>query len=163
VQRTHTYRRHGTTNLFAALDVATGNVIGECFPGKRAAEFRRSLAKVDDEVPAGLDVHLVVDNSSIHGAPSVRAWLRRHPRFQVHFVPTYSSWLNLVERWFAMLTNDALRRGSHASTRELESAIAAYIDASNEQSKPFLWTKTADEILASVARRCQRTLQSLDF
>lgn len=163
VQRTHTYRRHGTTNLFAALDIATGNVIGECFPRKRAAEFRRFLAKVDDEVPSELKVHLVVDNSSIHGAPTVRAWLRRHPRFQVHFVPTYSSWLNLVERWFAMLTNDALRRGSHASTRELESAISDYIDASNQQPKPFVWTKTADEILAAVARRCQRTLQLVDF
>jgi transposase len=163
VQRTHTYQRHGTTNLFAALDVATGNVIGECFPRKRAAEFRRFLATVDGEVPADLTVHLVVDNSSIHGAPSIRTWLRRHPRFRVHFVPTYSSWLNLVERWFAKLTNDALRRGNHVSTRELESAITAYIDATNKQPKPFVWTKTADQVLASIARRCQRTLPLVDF
>jgi transposase len=163
VQRTHTYQRHGTTNLFAALDIATGNVIGECFPRKRAAEFCRFLTTVDGEVPADLTVHLVVDNSSIHGAPSIRPWLRRHPRFRVHFVPTYSSWLNLVERWFAKLTNDALRRGNHVSTRELESAITAYIDASNDQPKPFVWTKTADQMLASLARRCQRTLPFVDF
>jgi transposase len=110
VQRTHTYTRHGTTNLFAALDHATGKVIGECYPRKRASEFRRFLSKVDKEVPATLQVHLVVDNSSIHGAPTVQRWLRNHPRFHMHFVPTYSSWLNLVERWFANLTQDALRR-----------------------------------------------------
>jgi transposase len=158
VQRTHTYRRHGTTNLFAALDRATGRVIGECYPRKRAREFRRFLAKVDDEVPAELQVHLVVDNSSIHGASTVQRWLRQHGRFHLHFVPTYSSWLNLVERWFANLTQDALRRGSHRSTVELEEAIEAYIRASNVDAQPFVWTKTADQILASVQRRCARTL-----
>ncbi len=158
VQRTHTYTRHGTTNLFAALDRATGKVIGECYPRKRATEFRRFLAKVDEEIPSGLQVHLVVDNSSIHGAPTVQRWLRIHRRFHLHFVPTYSSWLNLVERWFANLTQDALRRGSHRSTGELEQAIDAYIRASNSEARPFVWTKTADQILAGVARFCARTL-----
>jgi hypothetical protein len=149
VQRTHTHARHGTTNLFAALDHATGKIIGECFPRKRASEFRRFLATVDQQVPAGVQVHLVVDNCSIHGAPTVRRWLRQHDRFHLHFVPTYSSWLNLVERWFENLTQDALRRGNHRSTAELEHAIGAYIDASNADPKPFVWTKTADQILAS--------------
>jgi transposase len=155
---TATYARHGTTNLFAALDLATGKVIGECYPKKRAVEFRRFLKRVDDVVPEELSVHLVVDNSSIHGAPQVRRWLRAHPRFHLHFTPTYSSWLNLIERWFAKLTDDALRRASHSSTRELENAIVNYINASNDEPKPFVWTKTADEILASVARFCARTL-----
>jgi transposase len=157
-KRTHTYVRHGVTNLFAALDCATGKVIGECYPKKRATEFRQFLKTIDARVPAHFDVHLIVDNSSIHGAPAVRRWLKSHPRFQVHFVPTYSSWLNLVERWFAKLTEEALRRGSHCSTRELERAIHAYIEVANERPKPFVWTKSADAILASVARFCQRTL-----
>ncbi len=155
---TATYMRHGTTNLFAALDVATGKVIGERYPKKRAVEFRRFLKRVDAVVPDELSVHMVVDNSSIHAAPEVRRWLRSHPRFHLHFAPTYSSWLNLIERWFAKLTDDALRRGSHCSTRELEMAIVHYINASNDEPKPFVWTKTADEILASVARFCARTL-----
>jgi transposase len=155
---TATYMRHGTTNLFAALDVATGKVIGECYPKKRAVEFRRFLKRVDAVVPDELSVHMVVDNSSIHAAPEVRRWLRSHPRFHLHFTPTYSSWLNLIERWFAKLTDEALRRGSHCSTRELEMAIVHYINASNDEPKPFVWTKTADEILASVARFCARTL-----
>jgi transposase len=155
---TATYVRHGTTNLFAALDIKTGKVIGECYPLKRAAEFRRFLARVDAEVPAELAVHLVVDNSSIHNTPQVRSWLKRHPRFHMHFTPTYSSWLNLVERWFASLTNDALRRGSHLDVHELRTAINAYIDETNDDPKPFTWTKTADDIIASVARFCARTL-----
>jgi transposase len=155
---TATYMRHGTTNLFAALDVATGKVIGDCYPQKRAAEFRRFLNRVDREVPAHLDVHVVVDNSSIHNAPTIRRWLARNPRFHLHFTPTYSSWLNLVERWFAKLTEDALRRGSHASTRQLRDAIQQYIDATNDAPKPFVWTKTADQILAAVARFAARTL-----
>jgi len=163
VQRTHTYARHGTTNLFAALDHATGRVIGECYPRKRAAEFRRFLGTVDQQMPVSLEVHLIVDNSSIHGAPTVQRWLRQHPRFHLHFVPTYSSWLNLVERWFGKLTEDALRRGNHCSTHELEAAIQNYIAESNDDPKPFVWTKTADQILASVARRCQRMLASADF
>jgi transposase len=161
-RRTHTYVRHGTTNLFAALNYATGKVIGECYPKKRAIEFRRFLKTIDAEVPAELDIHIIVDNSSIHGAPSVQRWLKSHPRFHVHFVPTYSSWLNLVERWFAKLTDEALRRGSHRSTRELENAIHAYIEAENDDPKPFIWTKSADDILASVARFCQRTLALVD-
>jgi transposase len=155
---TATYNRHGTTNLFAALDVASGKVIGECYPQKRASEFRRFLSVIDKEVSQELAVHVVVDNSSIHASPPVRRWLRRHPRFQLHFTPTYSSWLNLVERWFAKLTEDALRRGSHVSTRELRKAIEAYIEATNDEPKPFEWTKSADEILASVARFCAHTL-----
>jgi transposase len=159
---TATYNRHGTTNLFAALDVATGKVIGECYPLKRAVEFRRFLNRVDDNVPDGQHVHVVVDNSSIHTAPEVKRWLRRHPRFHLHFTPTYSSWLNLVERWFAKLTEEALRRASHRSTRELHGAIDDYIDATNDSPRPFVWAKTADEILASVARFCQHTLAQSD-
>lgn len=160
---TATYSRHGTTNLFAALDVASGQVIGECYPRKRAVEFRRFLNVVDAQVPGELDVHLVVDNSSIHAAPEIRRWLRQHERFHLHFTPTYSSWLNLVERWFAKLTEDALRRGSHQSTSELCAAIEGYIVANNNEPKPFIWTKSADEILASVARFCSRTLAQADY
>lgn len=155
---THTYRRHGTTNLFAALVTATGEVIGECFPRKRAREFRRFLGKVDANVPADIDVHVVADNSSIHNAPTVQRWLKRHPRFHMHFTPTYSSWLNLVERWFSKLTDETLRRASHRNTTELEQAIYAHIDATNEEPKAFIWTKTADQIIASVARFCAHTL-----
>lgn len=156
---TATYKRHGVTNLFAALNVATGKVIGACFPGKRAAEFRRFLNNIDAEVPAELAVHVVVDNSSIHNAPEIKRWLKRHPRFHMHFTPTYSSWLNLVERWFSNLTEQALRRGSHKSTAELKLAIDTYLEATNEAPRPFIWTKTADQILASVARFCARTLE----
>jgi len=155
---TATYNRHGTTNLFAALDVASGKVIGACYPLKRAAEFRRFLALVDKQVPSELEVHVVVDNSSIHASPPIRRWLRNHRRFHMHFTPTYSSWLNLVERWFAKLTDEALRRGSHVSTRQLCDAIEAYIEATNDDPAPFLWTKSADEIIASVARFCAHTL-----
>ena len=156
---TATYKRHGITNLFAALNLATGKVIGACFPEKRAIEFRRFLNKIDAEVPPELDVHVIVDNSSIHNAPEIKRWLKRHQRFCLHFTPTYSSWLNLVERWFANLTEQALRRSSHKSTAELEEAIQRYLEASNEAAKPFIWTKTADQILASVARFCARTLE----
>ena len=155
---TATYKRHGTTNLFAALNVATGRVIGECYPLKRAIEFRRFLAKVETEVPKHLEVHVVVDNSSIHNAPTVRRWLRRNPRFHLHFTPTYSSWLNLIERWFAKLTDEALRRGSHTNTRELQRAIVDYIDVTNDEPKPFVWSKTADDIIASVARFAARAV-----
>jgi transposase len=155
---TATYSRHGVTNLFAALDIATGKVIGECYPKKRGIEFRRFLARVDQDVPESLTVHLVVDNSSIHNTPEVRTWLRRHPRFRLHFTPTYSSWLNLIERWFANLTEDALRRGTHLNTRELRDAIESYVSATNDEPKPFRWVKTADEIIASVSRFCARTL-----
>lgn len=140
---TATYKRHGVTNLFAALNVATGKVIGACFPDKRAVEFRRFLNDIDAEVPAELAVHVIVDNSSIHNAPEIKRWLKRHPRFHMHFTPTYSSWLNLVERWFSNLTEQALRRGSHKSTTELKQAIDAYLEATNDAPKPFIWTKTA--------------------
>lgn len=159
---TATYQRHGVTNLFAALDVATGNVIGECFPRKRAVEFRRFLSTVEASVPDDVDIHIVVDNSSIHAAPEIMRWLRKHPRVHMHFTPTYSSWLNLIERWFAKLTEDALRRNSHTSTRQLRQAIEQYIGESNDTPKPFVWTKTADQILASVARFCARTLAQAD-
>jgi len=159
---TATYSRHGTTNLFAALDVATGKVIGECFPRKRAAEFVRFLRRVDDQIPEPLQAHLVVDNSSIHNTPSVRRWLQRHPRFHLHFTPTYSSWLNLVERWFSNLTEDALRRSTHLNTRELCEAVERYIRETNDEPKPFVWTKTADQILAAVSRFCARTLQQAE-
>ena len=155
---THTYLRHGTTNLFAALDVATGRVIGECYPRKRASEFRRFLNSVSEQVPRHTEVHVIVDNSSIHTGPTIRRWLKLHPTFHMHFTPTYSSWLNLVERWFAKLTADTLRRGSHANMRELQEAIGSFLEATNDDPKPFVWTKSADEILASVARHCHRTL-----
>jgi transposase len=159
---TATYMRHGTTNLFAALDIKTGKVIGECYPRTRAAEFRRFLTRIDKEVAPALDVHLVVDNSSIHNTPEIRRWLKRHARFHLHFTPTYSSWLNLVERWFANLTNDALRRGSHLDTRELRDAIEGYIAETNDEPTPFVWTKSADDIIASVARFCARTVEQTD-
>jgi transposase len=126
---------------------------------RAGAQFRRFLNSIDAEVPSNLQVHVVVDNSSIHNAPPVRRWLKRHPRFFLHFTPTYSSWLNQVERWFANLTEQALRRSSHTSTAELEEAIDLYLEASNASPKPFVWTKTADQILASVARFCSRTIE----
>ena len=159
-RRTHDYERHGTTSLFAALDVKTGTVIGECHRRHRATEFRAFLDTIDDHVPAALDLHLILDNYSTHKTPLIRRWFAKRPRFHVHFTPTSSSWLNLVERWFATLTQKQLRRGVHRSTRELEAAIRSYLRESNTHAKPFVWTKTADEILASVARFCKRTSDS---
>jgi transposase len=156
-RQTHDYRRHGTTSLFAALDVASGKVIGETHRRHRAIEFKTFLESIDRALPGQLDVHLVLDNSSIHKTPLVHRWLLRHPRYQLHFTPTYSSWINQVERWFALLTDKQLRRGTHTSTRQLEDAIRLYLATSNETARPFVWTKTADEIVASVARFCQRT------
>jgi transposase len=156
-RRTHDYERHGTTSLFAALDVRTGAVIGELHRRHRSVEFKKFLETIDATVPASLSVHVVLDNYSTHKAPLVVRWLKRHPRFVFHFTPTYSSWINQVERWFADLTNKAIRRGSHTSVRELESAIREYLDAKNEDPKPFVWTKTADQILAKVARFAQAT------
>ena len=158
-RRTHDYRRHGTTSLFAALDVKTGTVIGETHRRHRAVEFRTFLDRVDSSVPADVDVHIVMDNYGTHKTPSIRAWFAKRPRFHVHFTPTYSSWLNLVERWFAELTTKQLRRGVHRSVRALEAAIHEFIAAHNAQSAPFIWTKTADEILASIARFAQRTVK----
>jgi transposase len=158
--QTHTYVRHGTTALFAALDVATGKVIGQCRRRHRASEFLKFLKQIDESVPADLDVHIVLDNLSTHKTPAVHRWFLRHPRFHLHFTPTYSSWLNQVERWFALLEQKQLKRGAHRSTNELETAIYEFIDASNENPRPFIWTKSADDILASLERFCGRTLKS---
>lgn len=149
---THDYKRNGTTTFFAALDVLTGKVIGSCLPRHRHNEFLKFLRVIDAEVPDGLDVHLILDNYSTHKHAKVQAWLGKHPRFRLHFTPTSSSWLNLVERWFRELTEKALRRGVFHSVPDLIAAIEAYLDANNKDPKPFVWTATADDILAKVAR-----------
>src|SRR5262249_5903513 len=159
-RRTHDYVRHGTTTLFAALDVKTGRVIGECRQRHRAIEFRKFLDSIDEGVPADLDVHLILDNYGTHKTPLIKRWLARHPRYHVHFTPTGASWINLVERWFATLTEKQIRRGSHRSTRELTKAIKSYLDMHNENPNLFVGTKTADEILESVARFCRRISNS---
>jgi transposase len=159
-RRTYDYTRHGTTTLFAALDAKSGEIIGEFHQRHRAREFRTFLDTIDAAVPPKLDVHLIVDNASTHKTPLIHRWLARHPRFHVHFTPTGSSWINLVERWFAALTEKQIRRGVHRSTRELEAAIRRYIELTNDRPTPFVWTKTADEILASVARFCHRISNS---
>ncbi len=159
-RRTHDYVRNGTTNLYAALDVASGKVIADLTDRHRAEEFRRFLNLVDRNVPADLDVHVIVDNSSTHKAPAIRRWLLRHPRFTLHFTPTYSSWLNLVERWFAELTEKWLRRGTHRSTKELVASIRTWIERWNNEARPFVWHKTADEILDSLATYCSRISDS---
>jgi transposase len=159
-RRTHDYVRHGTTSLFAALDVATGRVIGECHRRHRSREFLRFLDTIDHTVPTDLDIHLILDNYGTHKTAPVRRWFARHSRFHVHFTPTSASWLNLVERWFATLTQKQIKRGAHRSTRALETAIREYLTISNEAPKPFVWHKTADQILASVARYCQRISNS---
>lgn len=156
-RRTHDYRRHGTTSLFAALEIATGKVIGQIHRRHRSIEFRKFLDTVDANVPAALDVHLVMDNSSTHKSPMIRNWFAKRPRYHLHFTPTYGSWLNQVERWFALLTQRQIKRGTHRSVRELERAIKDFIHHHNRDPKPFRWVKTADEILASIARFAQRT------
>jgi transposase len=158
-RRSHDYERNGTTSLFAALDIKTGRVIGELYRRHRAVELRKFLNVIDVTVPSHLEVHIVLDNYGTHKAPAIQRWLKKHPRFHMHFTPTYSSWLNQVERWFAGLTDKAIRRGSHYSVRELEDAIRAYLDASNDEPKPFVWTKSADRILASIARAAHATLE----
>jgi len=155
-RRTHDYVRNGTTNLYAALDVASGQVINDMTPRHRAEEFRRFLNLIDSSVPEGLAVHVVLDNSSTHKAPTIQRWLVRHPRFTFHFTPTYSSWLNLVERWFAELTTKWIKRGSHRSVRELVASIRTWITNWNDDPKPYVWHKSADQILASIAAYCQR-------
>ena len=149
---THDYKRHGTTTLFAALDVLTGKVIGSCMPKHRHQEFLKFLRQVDAEVPAELEVHLILDNYATHKHANVKAWLDKHPRFHLHFIPTSSSWLNLVERWFRELTDKALRRGVFHSVPDLISKIEAYLAAHNDSPKPFVWTATAESILAKVTR-----------
>jgi transposase len=159
-RRTHDYTRHGTTTLFAALNAKSGRVISEFHRRQRAQEFRKFLDTIHAHVPTALDVHLILDNSSTHKTPAIHRWLARHPRVHLHFTPTGSSWINLVERWFAALTEKQLRRGVHRSTRELETAIRRYVEITNGHPKPFVWTKTADEILESVARFCHRISNS---
>jgi len=161
-RRSHDYTRHGTTTLFAALDVATGEVIGRCFQRHRATEFLKFLRTVEARVPDDLDVHLVMDNYATHKTPAIRKWFARHPRWHVHFTPTGASWLNQVERFFALLTEKQLRRGVHRSTGELERAILDYIDTVNTDPRPFRWTKSADDILATIKRFCLQTLQIAD-
>ena len=159
-RHTHDYVRHGTTSLFAALDARTGQVIGQCHRRHRALEFRKFLDAIESAVPAELDVHLIADNYATHKTALIRNWFAKRPRFHIHFTPTSASWLNLVERWFGLLTEKQLRRGVHQSSAELEAAIYRYLDVTNEDPKPLVWTKTADQILASVARFCQRTLDT---
>lgn len=153
-QGTHDYERHGTTTLFAALDIATGKVVGDCYQRHRAEEFRKFLNKINREVPSDLDVHLVLDNYATHKTPMIQKWLGRNKRFHFHFVPTSSSWLNQVERWFGILTQRLLKRSVHFNVKELEVDLHDFIDANNEDPKPFIWTKNADQILEAIARKC---------
>jgi len=159
-RHTHDYLRHGTTDLFAALDVTAGTVIAQCHHRHRSVEFRQFLDTIDQNVPTELDIHLVLDNSAIHKSALIHRWLTKRPRYHLHFTPTSASWLNLVECWFSILTARQLRRGVFPDIDALEAAISAYTAANNRHPKPFVWTKTADEILASVARFCQRTSNS---
>jgi transposase len=153
---THDYKRAGTSSLYAALDITTGKVIGSLHARHRAIEFKKFLQSIEKEVPAELDVHVILDNSSTHKTPAIQRWLTAHPRFVLHFTPTSSSWLNLVERWFSELTNKKLRRGAHRSVRELNTDIRAWISDWNEDPRPYVWTKTAEQILDSIARYCSR-------
>ena len=149
---THDYKRNGTTTLFAALNILTGTILGKCLPRHRNGEFLQFLRLIDRNVAKGKEIHLIVDNYSTHRHANVRAWLAKHPRFHLHFTPTSSSWLNLVERWFREITDKAIRRGVFASVPELIAAIEAYLQASNDNPKPFVWTATAEQILAKVER-----------
>lgn len=159
-RRSHDYQRHGTTSLFAAFDIASGRVLGQLHRRHRSREFRQFLDTLERDVPAEFNVHLILDNYGTHKTQLIRRWLAKRPRFHLHFTPTSASWLNLVERWFATLTEKQIRRGVHRSTVELEQAIRHFIDHHNQNPKPFVWTKTADQILDSVARFCKLTLDS---
>ena len=159
-RRTHDYMRHGTTTLFAALDVATGKVIGQLHRRHRAAEFLKFLAVLDQSIPANTHVHVVMDNYGTHKTSAVKRWFARHPRFHPHFTPTSASWINQVERWFAEITRKQIRRGTHRSTRELEKAIRDYLATYNQNPRPFVWTKSADQILDSIKRFCLRISDS---
>jgi transposase len=152
----HDYKRAGTSSLYAALDIASGKVIGSLHARHRAIEFKKFLQRIDAEVPAEFEVHVVLDNASTHKTPAVKRWLTAHPRFVLHFTPTSSSWLNLVERWFGELTTKKLQRGTHRSVRALNTDIRAWIDTWNDNPRPYVWTKTADQILDSIARYCTR-------
>ena len=155
-RRTHDYVRHGVTSLFAAFNTGDGTVISSLHRRHRSIEFKKFLAKIDETVPAGLEVHLVCDNYGTHKSPAVKAWLARHPRFHMHFTPTYSSWINQVERSFAYITADLLQRSDHRSVQALEADIRSWITAWNENPKPFIWTKTADQIAPRLRRLLQR-------
>lgn len=157
---THDYKRSGTSSLYAALDLTTGKVIGALHSRHRATEFKKFLQTLDREVPRNLDVHLVLDNASTHKTPAIGRWLLAHPRFQLHFTPTSSSWLNLVERWFSELTTKKLRRGTHRSVRELNQDIRDWIETWNENPRPYVWTKTAEQILESIGTYCTRINES---
>ena len=159
-RRTHDYARYGTTSLFAALDVLTGRVIGECHRRHRSVEFRHFLDTIEAAVPDDLDVHIVLDNYGTHKTAIIQRWLAKRPRFTLHFTPTSASWINMVERFFATLTEKQLRRGTHRSTTELETAIKTYLRLYNDDPRPFVWHKTANEILDSLARFCTRTSDS---
>jgi transposase len=159
-RRTHDYKRNGTSSLFAALDAASGQVIGRLHSRHRAIEFKKFLQTIDREVPAELDVHMVLDNYATHKTPAVQRWLAAHPRFHLHFTPTGASWLNLVERWFAELTARKLRRGAHRSVKELNGDIRAWIEQWNADPKPYVWTKTAEQILETLAAYCERITDS---
>jgi transposase len=152
----HDYKRNGTSSLYAALDIATGKVIGQMHSRQRGIEFKKFLLTLDKEIPADLHVHLVLDNSSTHKTPAIQRWLVAHPRFVLHFTPTSSSWLNLVERWFSELTTKKLRRGTHQNVRELNADIRGWIASWNENPRPYVWTKTAEQILESIGRYCTR-------
>jgi transposase len=160
-RRTHDYTRHGTTSLFAALDIATGRVIGKCYPRHRATEFRRFLDEIEKAVPDDLDVHLVMDNYATHKTPLIRNWLAKRPRWHVHLTPTGASWINQVERFFALLTDRQIRRGVHRSVAELQTAIHDFIDHHNADPKPFRWTKSADQILEAIERFCVGNTRNL--
>ena len=156
-RRTHDYIRHGTTSLFAALDIATGSVIGHCYPRHRSTEFRKFLDRIEANVPGDLDVHLVMDNYATHKTKLIRDWMAKRPRWHIHFTPTGASWINQVERFFALITDKQIRRGVHTSVQHLENDIKTFIQVNNEQPKPFRWTKSADDILAAIQRFCLQT------
>jgi transposase len=156
-RRSHDYKRNGTTSLFAALDVATGKIIGKCYPKHRSSEFRTFLDTVEANVPPDMDIHIVMDNYATHKTKPVRDWFARRPRWHIHYTPTSASWINQVEHFFAMLTDNQLRRGVHRSKQELEDAINQYVNHTNQNPKPFRWTKSADDILASIKRFCLAT------
>ena len=158
-RRTPDYDRHGTTTLFAALNVKTGKVIGKCFLRHRSQEFKKFLELVNEQIPLDQEIHLILDNYATHKTPLIHRWLLRNPRFHLHFIPTHSSWLNMVERWFGLLTERQIKRGSHTSVIQLKEAIEIFISNNNQEPKPFVWTKTADEILQKISRYSSETLK----
>jgi transposase len=155
-RQSHDYKRNGTIDLYAAMNLATGEILHQLTPQHRAIEFKKFLIQIDKVVPADLEIHLVIDNASTHKTPEIQNWLVRHPRFHLHFTPTSSSWMNLVERWFGELTEKWIRRGTHCSVKELAASISNWVHTWNENPRPYVWHKTADEIIESLARYCQR-------